>query len=50
MGAANSHEEIIERFAVGTTPDAVIAFRPSESVQKRVADLVEHFQGQQHLD
>ena len=41
MSAAKSYEEIIEFFAAGRTPAAVVAFRPSESVQKRVADLVE---------
>jgi hypothetical protein len=36
-----SYEEIIDFFAAGTTPEAVVAFRPSPSVKKRVAGLVE---------
>ena len=36
-----SYEEIIDFIAAGTTPEAVVAFRPSENVQRRVAELVE---------
>lgn len=36
-----SYEEIIDFFAAGTTPEAVVAFRPSPSVTRRVAGLVE---------
>lgn len=36
-----SYEEIIDFIAAGTTPDAVIAFRPSDETKQRVADLVE---------
>jgi len=35
MSAAKSYEEIIDFIAAGTTPEAVIAFRPSDTVQKR---------------
>ena len=38
---AKSYDEIIDFIAGGTTPEAVVAFRPSESVQLRVAELVE---------
>jgi hypothetical protein len=41
MSATKSYEEIIDFIAAGTTPEAVVAFRPSESVQQRVAELVE---------
>ena len=41
MSATKSYEEIIDFIAGGTTPEAVVAFRPSESVQERVAELVE---------
>jgi hypothetical protein len=39
MGA--SYDEIIDFIAAGTTPEAVVAFRPSKRVQERVAGLVE---------
>jgi hypothetical protein len=41
MSAAKSYEEIIDFIAAGSTPETVAAFRPSESVQQRVADLIE---------
>jgi hypothetical protein len=41
MSAAKSYDEIIDFIAAGTTPEAVVAFRPSESVQQRMAQLVE---------
>ena len=41
MDTAKSYDEIIDFIAAGTTPGAVVAFRPSESVQRRVAELVE---------
>ena len=41
MSATKSYEEIIDFIAAGTTPETVLAFRPSDSVQQRVADLVE---------
>jgi len=40
MSATKSYDEIIDFIAAGTTPEAVVAFRPSDSVQ-RVAELVE---------
>jgi hypothetical protein len=41
MNATKSYEEIIDFIAAGTTPEAVLAFRPSDDVQRRVAGLVE---------
>src|SRR6266849_10293468 len=41
MNAAKSYEEIIDFIAAGTTPEAVVAFRPSDAVQRRVAELTE---------
>jgi hypothetical protein len=41
MSATKSYEEIIDFIAAGTTPETVVAFRPSDSVQQRVAELVE---------
>jgi hypothetical protein len=41
MSATKSYEEIIDFIAAGTTPEAVVAFRPSDDVRRRVAELVE---------
>jgi hypothetical protein len=41
MSVTKSYEEIIDFIAAGTTPEAVVAFHPSDSVQQRVAELVE---------
>jgi len=41
MSATKSYDEIINFIAGGTTPAAVVAFRPSDGVQQRVAELVE---------
>lgn len=41
MSATRSYDEIIDFIAAGTTPEAVVAFRPSKKVQERVAGLVE---------
>ena len=41
MSATRSYDEIIDFIAAGTTPESVVAFRPSEAVQLRVRDLVE---------
>ena len=35
-----AYEEVIDFIAAGTTPESVIAFRPSEAAQNRVVDLV----------
>ena len=41
MNAGKSYEEIIDFIAAGTTPEAVVAFRPSNAVQQRVAELTQ---------
>jgi hypothetical protein len=41
MSATKSYDEIIDFIAAGTTPETVVAFHPSDTVQQRVADLVE---------
>jgi HNH endonuclease len=41
MSATKSYNEIVDFIAAGTTPEAVVAFRPSDGVQQRVAELVE---------
>lgn len=35
-----AYEEIVEFIARGTTPDNVVAFRPSETTRARVGDLI----------
>jgi len=45
MIATKSYEEIIDFIAAGTTPEAVVAFRPSDGVQQRGAELVERSMG-----
>ncbi len=42
MNAASpAYEEIIEFIASGTTPEAIVAYRPSPEAQERVLELVE---------
>ncbi len=41
MSATRSYDEIIDFIASGTTPEGVVAFRPSDSVLERVSTLVE---------
>jgi len=41
MNPTKPYDEIIDFIAAGTTPESVIAFRPSENLQKRVAELIE---------
>jgi hypothetical protein len=41
MDQVKSYEEIIDFIAAGTTPESVIAFRPSDALQRRLADLTE---------
>jgi hypothetical protein len=40
MNIVKAYEEVIDFIAAGTTPQNVIAFRPSEAAQERVADLL----------
>jgi hypothetical protein len=39
--ASPAYLEIIDFIAAGTTPDAVVHFRPSAEAQQRVAELIE---------
>ncbi len=36
-----AYEEIIDFIAAGTSPRAVVAFRPSEAAKARVAELID---------
>ena len=40
MNSVKVYEEIVDFIASGTTPQEVIAFRPSEDSQERVSDLL----------
>ena len=35
-----AYEEVIDFIAAGNTPEAVVAFKPSETAQARVSDLL----------
>lgn len=41
MTTNRSYDEIIDFLAAGTTPDSLLAFRPSQRTTERVQDLVE---------
>ena len=38
--AMPAYDEVVDLIARGTSPDRVIAFRPSEAAKARVADLI----------
>ncbi len=40
MTLLKAYEELIDFIAAGTTPDNIVAFRPSEETKQRVADLL----------
>jgi len=40
MNVIKAYEEVVDFIAAGTTPQQVVAFRPSEEAQKRVEDLL----------
>ncbi len=40
MNEIKAYEEIVDFIAAGTTPKGVISFRPSETAQERVGDLL----------
>ena len=44
MSAIRAHEEIIDFIAGGTTPESIVAFRPSIEAQQRVQDLIQRGQ------
>jgi len=41
MDSAKSYQEIIDFIAAGTTPESVIAFRPSDALRRRAEELSE---------
>ncbi len=40
MNTLRAYEEVIEFIAAGTSPQNVVAFRPSEGAKERVTDLI----------
>ena len=40
MSTAKSYDEIVDFFAAGTTPESLVAFRPSDESTQRVQELV----------
>jgi len=40
MNPSPSYEEIVDFIASGTTPESIVAFRPTEAAIQRVEDLV----------
>jgi hypothetical protein len=40
MSTIKAYEEVVDFIAAGTTPQNVIAFRPSEAAQARVEELL----------
>lgn len=40
MNTAKAYQEVIDFIAAGTTPQNVVAFRPSAETQERVTDLL----------
>ena len=41
MPALKAYEEVVEFIAAGTSPQNVVAFRPSEETRQQVFDLIE---------
>jgi hypothetical protein len=41
MNTVKAYEEVVNFIAAGTDPRKTIAFRPSEDVRDRIADLIE---------
>lgn len=41
MSTPKAYEEVIEFIAAGTSPQNVVAFRPSQSAKERVSDLLD---------
>ncbi len=41
MSTNGAYEEVIDFLAAGTSPDKLVAFRPSEEARLRVAHLIE---------
>jgi len=40
MNSVKAYEEVIDFIAAGTTPQNVIAFRPSDAAQERLEELI----------
>jgi hypothetical protein len=40
VSTTKSYDEIVDFFAAGTTPESVVAFRPSDEATQRVQELV----------
>jgi hypothetical protein len=40
MSIPRAYEEVIDFIAAGTTPDNLVAFRPSEAAKQRVTELI----------
>jgi len=41
MSTNRAYEEVIDFLAAGTSPDNLVAFRPSEEARRRVSHLIE---------
>jgi len=41
MSTNRAYEEVIDFLAAGTSPDNLVAFRPSEEARQRVSHLIE---------
>jgi len=41
MSTLRAYEEVVDFIAAGTSPQNVVAFRPSETAKERVADLIQ---------
>lgn len=41
MSTLRAYEEVVDFIAAGTSPQNVMAFRPSETAKERVADLIQ---------
>lgn len=40
MSTTKSYDEIVDFIAAGTTPEGLVAFRPSDESTRRVAELI----------
>ena len=40
MNSVKAYEEVVDFIAAGTTPQNVIAFRPSDAAQERLEELI----------
>ena len=41
MSTSRAYEEVVDFIAAGTSPQNVMAFRPSETAKERVSDLIQ---------